>query len=209
MKPRRLIFALSLLPLSFTPALAEEIGRATIDGREVVIDSNGTWSYADGAAAAGQQAPACAGNVLESKKVGVSFCLAAPWKLDSAPAGAMEIQAHHPESDIYFGLIPERTQMPAEALRRAIIYNAAQATNTQEKDIPVAAESKETFNGKEWNYIQYDVDFSGAKFTFANYYVTLGDRGVVQAVFWCSPAYFEQNKDAMKAMMTGFSLAQK
>jgi hypothetical protein len=118
----------------------------------------------------------------------------------------MELQAIQPDLDLYVGLITERTQMPIKSLRDAIVYNAAGAGSVRPEDVPILKESVETLDGQEWNYIEYAVVISGAKFRFGNYHKSLGELGVVQVAFWCSDAYFEQSKPAVVAMMNGVKL---
>jgi hypothetical protein len=183
-------------------ASASEIGRATIDGRTVIVDSNGTWTYADAIQSPQAAGLVCTnGSISKSKKLPISFCLEKPWVLDISPPGSMEFQVLNRDLDLYFGLITERTQMDMAGLRRAILYNAATASNISEQDVPIAKETKEMINGTEWNYIEYDIAIVGGKFRFGNYYVILGDRGVAQMAFWSNTTYFEENRPTMIAMM--------
>ncbi len=208
----RLACVFVALGLLFPSALhASEVGRATINGRPVILDSAGTWAYAD-AVGAGAGAKAAAvtgcdnGNAIASKKLPISMCIFTPWRVDSTPSSAMELQAVQPDLDLYVGLITERTQMPIKSLRDAILYNAAGAGSVRPEDVPVLKESVETLNGAEWNYIEYEVVISGAKFRFGDYHKSLGELGVVQVAFWSSAAYFEQSKPAIVAMMNGVKL---
>jgi hypothetical protein len=201
---RNLSFVAIFLSASFAAsfATAEEIGRTTIGGRTAVIDSNGTWVYADGNAGAQASNATCeTGSKIKSKKLPISFCVYKPWGLDSTPPSSMEFQAVNSDLDLYFGLITERTQMDLAGLKDAILYNAASASGLRSEDVPILKESKETINGVEWNYMEYDIAISGGNFRFGNYFVSLGDRGAVQAAFWSSRSFFETNKPGMIAMM--------
>ena len=113
----------------------------------------------------------------------------------------MELQAHNNDLDLYMGVIVERSEMTAEMLRSAALYNAATATGVRTEDIPIVTENKQSFAGKEWNYLSYDVVFSGSKFRFGNYGAVLPKGGVIQVVFWSSPTFFDQNKAAMVEVM--------
>ncbi len=200
-------FVALLTSLIAAGSFADEIGRATIEGRTVIVDSNGTWKYAEAAVDANGQAQidCTKGTVTKSKKLAVSLCVTPPWTLDSGASGLMELQVVNKDLDIYFGLVTERTTMPLAGIRRAILYNAAQATAVREEDIVIAKESTEKIGGHEWSYIEYDVTFNGAKFRFANYYSSLGDLGIIQSVFWCSASYFEQNRAVMSDFMKGIA----
>ncbi len=197
--------ALAFLAPQF--AAAEEAGRAQLNGRTIILQAGGTWKYADDAPTA---AVDCSGGkVIKSKKLNLSVCVVQPWKIDPTPSEAMEFQLLEPEQDIFVGFITERAPMPFAVLKEAIISNAARATGVHAEDVPVLKESKVALNGKEWNYIEYDVDFKGAKFRFGNYYVSLGDLGVAQMVFWCSKAYFDQNRPLIEALAAKVNISDK
>jgi hypothetical protein len=204
----RACFSSSFLLLAL-PAAADEIGKATIGGRTIIIDSNGTWRYASEAGATALKATDCtAGYAYKDKKLPFIFCLPPSWKIDQSPQGSMELQAHNNELDLYMGVIVERSEMTAEMLRSAALYNAATATGVRTEDIPIVIENKQSFAGQEWNYLSYDVVFSGSKFRFGNYGAVLPKGGVIQVVFWSSPTFFDQNKVAMVEIMQTTKLTQ-
>lgn len=197
----RVCLSTSFLVLAL-PSAADEIGKATIGGRTVIIDSNGTWRYASEAGATPLQSTDCAaGYGYKDKKLPFAFCLPTSWKIDQTPQGSMELQAHNNDLDLYMGVIVERSEMTAEMLRSAALYNAATATGVRTEDIPIVTENKQSFAGQEWNYLSYDVVFSGSKFRFGNYGAVLPKGGVIQVVFWSSPTFFDQNKAAMVEVM--------
>lgn len=193
--------ALAFLALGACSASAAEIGRVELNGRTIVVDDNGTWTYAgQGSAANGAGVDCSAGTVLQSKKVNVSLCVTSPWKVQSDANESFEYSVYDLADEIYSGLITERAKMPMETLEFAIIANAASATGVSREQIPVVKQEKLQLNGREWRYIEYDVNFKGAEFRFGNYYTTLGDAGAVQYVFWCSKAYFESNRPKIQAL---------
>ena len=186
--------------LTATSANAAEIGRTNIGGRTAIIDSDGTWAYEDGGQVASDSS-CVTGTKIKSKKLPIFLCLDKPWVMDTVPPGAMEFQIVHRDLDLYLGLIAERTQMELSGLKAAILYNAASVNGVRPDDVPILKESKETINGIEWSYIEYDVTVSGGKFRFGNFYTSLGERGVVQSVFWSNTVYFEENKPTILAKM--------
>lgn len=178
-----------------------------LNGKTVILDTNGTWTYAPAAPA--PAAAACAdGRLVDSKKLPMTVCLPSDWKIDTTASGSFEIQAIQTSTDTYFGLVTERTIMSAANLRTAILYNASSATGVREEDIPILSETKEQIGGKEWDLIVYDVDFKGNKFRFGNYYRSLGELGAVQAVFWCSTPYFDQVKADIGKLASGISFTR-
>lgn len=199
---RLALITLASALLASAPTFAAEIGRTTVNGRAVILDSAGTWTYADAAGAAPLATRDCAtGNSIVSKKLPISLCINKPWRIDNSPSSAMELQATNADLDLYVGLITERTQMPIANLRGAILYNAAGAAGIRPEDVPILKESVDTVNAVTWNYIEYEVTISGAKFRFGDYHKSLGELGVVQVAFWAPAAYFEQSKPAMVEMM--------
>jgi hypothetical protein len=197
------LFAVSLLLFaSINFATAEEIGRATVNGRSVIIDSKGTWVYADAAAPGTSAVGDCDGYAFKSKRLPLSSCLRKGWELSTAPPGAMEIQAYQVDVGIYSGIIVEPMEMTYEALRKAIIFNAATGSGVRPEDIIVVKEDKQTFGDHSWNYIEYDVTFSGTKFRFGNFHTALEKGGVAQVVFWSSPAFFEKNGPTLIEVMS-------
>lgn len=188
-------------------AMSAEIGRATVSGRLVVLDSNGTWAYADEASNTAPQDSSCtSGKVINSKKLPISICLTKPWKLDEEPQGSMEMQVVQTELDLFVGLVTERTQMPVATIRQAILVNAASFAGVRAEDVAILKDTSETLNGVEWKYIEYEVDYSGAKFRFGNFHQSLGELGAVQVAFWSSAAYFDQNRSAINGFMNGVKL---
>jgi hypothetical protein len=190
------VFLLAVSPL----ASAEEIGRVPLNGRTVILQSDGTWAY-DAAAVSAADTNCDKGNRIKSKKLDLSVCVSLPWKVDSTPSEAMEFQLIEPDQDIFAGFITERTSMQAKLLRKAILGNAASAIGVREEDVPIVKESKISINGTTWDYVEYDVNLQGAKFRFGNYYVSFGDKGVAQIVFWCSLPYFDANRPTIEALV--------
>ena len=87
---QKLMLSLVLLAFVATNGFAEEIGRATINGRTVIIDGAGTWAYENSPADVAAQAIDCGeGKKIQSKKIKISLCIAPPWRLDSSPPDSM------------------------------------------------------------------------------------------------------------------------
>lgn len=201
------LVAATLFVTSAGLAIADEAGRVQLNGREVILQSDGTWKYSDAETAAAS-ADCGAGQGVASKKLPVSFCLPQGWRMMANPSESMEFEAVQNEKDIYVGLITERTSMNDAAIRDAVLYNAASAAGIKQADVPVVLEEKRTFAGQDWNYIVYDVTFTGATFRFANYYKALGDKGSTQLVFWASKGYFDEDKAQEEAVAATLNLKQ-
>lgn len=188
-------------------AWAEEIARHEINGRAIIIDSDGTWKYAEAVAAPTGE---CAdGNIITSKKINLSMCIDSAWRIDNKTSGNFEFQFYNASSEIYGALVAERTGVPTEALEYAILFHAANAMGLRNEDVPVLKKSKVTLNGVEWNYIEYDIKLNGANFRFGNYYISLGETGVAQIPFWCGRAYFEKNRKQIEEMASTIEVSSK
>jgi hypothetical protein len=203
---------LRILVLAFTACMvsaapAAELGRVPMNGRTVIIDDNGTWSYApDNAPVAVNTC--IAGRVLQSKKLPLSLCLPSNWKIVKPDGSAFEIQAVDLQTDTYFGLITERTIISREFLKQAIIEYAASAMQTTSDNVPIISETREQIGGKDWDYIIYDITLRGSKFRFGNFYLSLGDLGAVQVVFWCSTPYFDEVKEELRKVAQGIQFTK-
>lgn len=195
-------FALALL---FSTAQAAEIGRAQLNGRTIIVDGSGSWTYADAAAA--PSALSCNdGKLVSSRKIDFSLCVKSPWTVDAAASDSFEISLKDNADEIYSGIITERTNIPEKALAEAIISNAATGTGVRVEDIPVVKREKLMLNNVEWNYVEYDVNFNGIQLRFANYYKSLGEGGAVQMVFWCGRNFFEKVQPAIAEIAGSVSL---
>jgi hypothetical protein len=201
MKFKSLTLACLLLFTSTTISTAEEIGRAAVNGRSVIIDSNGTWVYADAVPAGTSGTLACPGYAFKSRRLPLLSCLPKGWELATTPLPGMEIQAHHADAGLYTGFVTEPIELTIPALRRAIITNAANGAGVRPEDIIVKSENAETFGDHKWNYIELDVTFSGSNFRFGNFYTGLAGGGSAQMVFWSSPNFFDKNKGLMTDIM--------
>ena len=208
MKPRYFASILAVLAgVTSIGAWAAEIGRHEINGRSIIIDSNGTWKYAEaGAAPTGECVD---GNIITSKKINLSMCIDRAWRIDNKISGDFEFQFYNGSSEIYGALITERTGVPTEALEYAILFHAANAMGLRNEDVPILKKSKVTLNGVEWNYLEYDIKLQGANFRFGNYYISLGETGVAQVPFWCGRAYFEKNRKQIEDMASTVKISSK
>lgn len=175
----RCLGALVALMLGAAPAVATEVvGRATIEGRTVLLYENGVWRYEVDA----EPRADCAGRTtITSPTVPLSLCLAEEeWVRVEAP-GEFETMFSHRQAPLYVGIIPEKITMSREALAEAAKYNLSAATGL--KSPTFVDESEETVNGHAWTTVVAEAELSGIALTYW-YYVTSGEGGAVQVVFW-------------------------
>lgn len=160
-------------------AAAQEVGRSTVEGREVILFQNGTWRYVR------EERPvaeACVDKTrIESDKLPLTYCLSeSEWVRDSA-TGPFEAVYVHRQAEVYLGVIAERITFTEEALREAIIFNAQQAAGLN--PVKVLKEESLTIAGTDWNFLNVEAIMSGVEFQYWNY-SRAAPRAAVQFVFW-------------------------
>lgn len=188
-----LAFALGGLLLVATPAVAEPVGSAVVNGQIVILDSNGTWKYKD--AKPPVEEPSC------DKAGTVDLCITKlGWKAAAKRGDFVALYSFN--GKYYFGIMSEPSGtdngMSEAILRQAIIENAAQGSGTTANRIPVLATEEQVKGRAEFKSISYAVPSNGgaSPLVFHNVYRVYRDKSV-QFVFW----------GAGKAMSKDFSTA--
>jgi hypothetical protein len=155
---------------------AETVGTAIVNGRPVLLDSNGTWTYKDAAAGPSQ----C------DRVENVDVCLRAIGWERGQPSGAMRA-VYNRGQKYYFGLIVEPTGskdgFTNEFMRTAILTNAGRAAGVGPADVPVLDVGADAGGIKDLNSLDYLAKISNTTFVFRNFYKIYPDR-TVQLVFW-------------------------
>ena len=130
-----------LASLCFAGILAEDRRAKTTDGKEVLLRSDGTWSYI--------------GEYNKDKKSEIAYTgkrrtfeihlLPNTWKkLDKVDNDAAEV-GFIKDNEIWAMIIAERIEIPIEALKKAALENMKMV----DKDAKIVFEEKRTVNGKE------------------------------------------------------------
>lgn len=186
---RPLAVLAALAPIA--AATAEEVGRAEVDGRPVVLFENGTWRFARSDA---ETRGDCAERVVfASSLVPLSYCLSdAEWR-KTPPFGAFEQAFAHKQANVFMGTITERAVLSATVVRDAIIANMEDASGLT--PVEVAGEGTRTINGTDWRTLKLRTTIDGSRFVYWYYYLT-GEAAVVQVLFW-APASEESDGDAI------------
>jgi hypothetical protein len=165
---------------------AAEMGRVELNGRTIVIDSDGTWSYLDEAAA---DAPRGDCTLLRLDTPPVEFCLLeADWRradLGGDFAFGFQSRAH----DLYFGVIGEITAFDYDTMRKLIRENASDSAGL--KGLMNNEDETATINGAEWGVVRFELEFGTAPIDFENYFTIVPDRGTAQFVFWSPSQIFD------------------
>ncbi len=179
--PKALIAALALAlvsALGAAPSRADQVGASVVDGRMVILDSDGTWRYAD-EEEGGDEAGCDRADTLEvcATKLG--------WTKTQA-SGNFNLMYTHSQK-YYFGVIAEpygsTHGMKYQTLQAAILSNAARAAATDAKKVPVIATEKVVQGRRGLRSITYRPTLQGTPFVFYNAYQILPEKSV-QLVFW-------------------------
>ena len=178
-------------------AYADVIGHSTLNGKPIVIDSDGTWKYSDSKPSVSGD---CQGSALESKKLKVSLCVGKNWILAAKDGSAYEFQFKESDKDIFGGLITERTQVSNAFLGNAVLGSIAQRINKDVNSIPIRKKDTIILNGKQWNYVEFEIEYQGTKVIFADYYTAFDPSGVAQLLFWSSPMLFDSGKGEIEGV---------
>lgn len=202
MKIRVSVLAASFAALSaVTMASANdvvEMGRAEIDGREVVLLEDGTWRLADTAAADAQR---CAGAAEVFMRIApVSLCLdPATW--------IAEGQVNHHDAafvtrdgpELYLGITVGWGDYNNETLRKAILDYARQASGLAELD--VRDDEAVALDGADWRRVQFVGPSENGDFMFWNVF-RAGPYANVQLLFWTPAGEAEEAEDLVEKVLS-------
>ncbi|MCB1682206.1 MAG: hypothetical protein H6858_01725 [Rhodospirillales bacterium] len=202
-------FALVALALamagSATPSYAAELGKTFFQGKTIVLDDNGTWTYGEGT----QQASATPSQyAVEScktaKLVPVNFCLdTSYWTETEKPTPDYESFYNNTNGSLYFGLITEGLPLTRDFFRNSILDNAGHVAKGGRDGVKVIEDKTVTLGSDTWNYLEYSIDIDGMVFRYSNYYTSVGDKGSIQVLFFTLDTVFETyRKDIEKVANT-------
>ncbi len=186
---QKFLFALltfSLLVGFLMPqTMAAEIGRAQLNGREIILSHDKTWKYATGSNGANVSSSNDDCVRIKSKTLPVSICLNEDiWKLDRA-VGDAEFIFSTKDGNLYLMMVTETIEIPLKALERAIITNAQRAAGL--KLIEVAVKERLDAVGLKWGRMVYTASIEGLIITYENRFTTIKGKGSVQFVFFSTP----------------------
>jgi hypothetical protein len=180
----RLLLIAGIMLLS-SAAVGAELGTVQFEGKDVILSDDNTWRYAGEVAATNT---ACdPADVLTSNAVKISACVEhATWEAGDG-TGAQEFVFFSKDGNVGFAIITEAAYAPSAAYRDAIVAFAAQAGGVAPEDIKVFNERDETFGGKIWGVMRYQVSTDGTLLEFVNYRYSDAKLGSTQFVFWTLP----------------------
>ena len=160
---------------------ARQVGTAVVNGRIVVLDSDGTWKYQDQAGGGGSSASSNC-ETLEH----MELCLdASGWAKANLPGDFLG--SYSTAGKYFLGIVYEPSGSndgyTYEFLQDAILQNAAHASGTTPENIPILDTNKNSENLDGFRSITYNPTINGAPFVFHNIFKIYPDRAV-QFAFW-------------------------
>ncbi len=162
--------------LAGAPASAQQVGQAVVDGRVVILNSDGTWQFRDEI----QQTSDC-------QDIGrFSLCLSrGEWS--RLPASGAFNALFSRENKYYFGVLiePQGTKqgMAQQFFQGAILSNAALAAGTTAENVTVHDVIDGVGGKLGLNGIIYSISLSGSPFLYYNAFKVYENESV-QFVFW-------------------------
>lgn len=181
--------------------LAEDQRARTADGKDVVLRTDGTWSYE-------LKKDKKATELWTGKRGTYSLSLRPDvWKKqDKQPDDPpeREFTFMHKDGEIWALVTHERLEVEAAGLKKFVTENM----RSVDKDAKVVLDEKRTVNGKEVLCLAFEVSTNGAKFTFLGYYYS-GDEGTAQLVTWTGQKLFKELRPEMEAFLNGFEIIKK
>ena len=203
------IILLCLLFFSIPQTFSQEIKATTTDGRDVILNPNGTWYYSEEQKISSQIdkglpqffKPESATVLLKGKRVKYGLWYdRSKWLLDQDIDNASaEYELTHIEGDRYVVIIPERLQIPLETLGIAAIANAKKAA----PDTRISFEEKRIVNDRKILCLRMDATIQGIPVSYINYYYS-GKAGAVQLMTYTGQNLVEEYQPDMMDLLNGF-----
>lgn len=205
---RRIALILVLAGLALggivTASLARQVGTAVVNGRIVILDSNGTWKYQDEAGGGGKKA-GC--ETLEH----IELCLeASGWNKANLPGDF--IGSYTTGGKYFVGIVYEPSGSndgyTYEFLQQAIIQNAASASDEDPAKTPILDSKKKAPELEGFHSITYSPTINGAAFVFHNIFKVYPDRSVQFAFWTIGREYTDEFREKVKNFTKGLSFSQ-
>jgi hypothetical protein len=170
---------------------ANELGRVQFSGKSIILFDDNSWTYVEQTSVTPSNGSDCTGGVIASDVLPNRMCMnGAVWGEQPHGAGLEQFFVLK-GADLYMALITERTPINEDAIRGAIITNAANGAGVTKDQVKIYKEETLDINNAQWHYIEYGVTLSGTMFHYANFYRKFPDKGSAQVLFFSSDNQFE------------------
>lgn len=205
------ILLLCLLFFGIPQTFSQEIKATTTDGKDVILNPDGTWFYPEESAASSTTGsglpqffkPKSASVLLKGKRVKYGLWYdSRKWIVDQdIDNGSAEYELTHVEGDRYIVIIPERIQIPLETLRLAAIANAKKIA----PDTQVSFEEKRIVNDRKILYLKLNATIQGIPVAYNNYYYS-GKAGAVQVMAYTGQNLLDDYQADLMDLLNGFEV---
>lgn len=196
-----------LLGLSFS--LSAQIHAVTDTGQEVLLYSDGTYSYVNKEDAAAVEIPTNPGTfsrneqasfLLKSKRLDVGFWLDPKlWTFgESQDNPDAEYEIALKGEDLYGVIITEKIEVPLETLKNIALENARQIA----PDIKVVQQEYRMVNGQKVLYLELHGTMDGMKIAYFGYFYS-GSSGTVQFITFTAQNLIEEYMEVSQQLING------
>jgi len=202
---------LGLVGLNNAAAVSPEIKATTEDGRQVLLNPDGTWQYVQPKVpppvTQGDHVryfkPESATVLLKGKRVTYGLWYDRnKWIVDrDIDNASAEYELTHVEGDRYVVIIPERIRIPLETLKIAAIANAKKVA----PDIRVTFEETRIVNNSKILCLKLDATIQEIPVTYVNYYYS-GKPGAVQLMAYTGQNLFVEYQQDLFDLLNGFEI---
>lgn len=183
---------------------SQDIRARTEDGREVILQKDGSWHFEDAAKPPSELPP---GSFLKSEKATSVFNVKGDkflvwfdptkWtQKKSDEPGRAGFQ--HRDGDLYGIAIAERLNMPIETLKKIAVENAQSVA----PDIKVTYEENRIVNGKKVLCLRMEGTMKDIQFLYYGYYYA-GKAGSLQLITYTSTNLFSELEPEMTEFLNG------
>lgn len=182
----------------------------TEDGEEVILNDDGTWSYASATDEDPEtvipinpnlfKKPENAAFLLKSQNVNLGFWLdSKKWTVKKGQNNEdAEFELRSKKGDIYAMVISESIDIPLTNLKAVALENARSVAS----DLTLVNEEFRNVNGIQVLCLQMDGTLSGIKFSYFGYYYS-NENGTVQFITYSSQKVMRDNKLECEELLNG------
>lgn len=184
--------------------------RAITDtGEEVILNSDGTYTYVNEEEAAAVSIPTnsqefsksdSASFLLKSKRIGVGFWLDPKLWSFGAPTDNpdAEYEVTLKGEDLYGVIITEKIEVPLETMKNIALENARQIA----PDIRIVEQEYRMVNGQKVLYLQLKGTMDGMKIAYSGYFFS-NSSGTVQFITFTAQNLLEEYHEASQQLING------
>ena len=176
---------------------AREIGRAQLNGREIVIMDDKSWRFTDELPPAPKNCPP--GEVWQSRRLPLSLCIKSGNWTSQGERYFFETLFTDPRSVAYAGVVTEAAPLTTPQMKDLVLATVKENPEIQEvRDVSYATRS---INGHELGVLDYVIVLkAGVTFRYRNIHGGLPNIGNFQLMFWAPPEQFGEHESAFEEL---------